>query len=115
MQINASPARAARPKGARSLILGVAALFALLVGLYDWLHLRSLEAALVREWPAELAHDPPMIRFAVSLARPLYARHCASCHGATLRGDQATGAPDLADSVWLYGDGGIGDIENTIL
>jgi cytochrome c oxidase cbb3-type subunit 3 len=56
-----------------------------------------------------------MMRFAVSLARPVYARHCASCHGVNLHGGHAIGAPDLTDSAWLYGDGGIGDIENTIL
>jgi cytochrome c oxidase cbb3-type subunit 3 len=99
----------------RGLIWGIAAAVALLSGLCYRLHLRSMEASLVHHWPAELAQDPRMIRFAVSLARPVYARHCASCHGVNLRGNQATGAPDLADSVWLYGDGGIGDIEHTIL
>jgi mono/diheme cytochrome c family protein len=99
----------------RGLIFGVAAAVALLCAFCYWLHLRSLEDSGVRRWPAELARDPRMMRFAVSLARPVYARHCASCHGADLRGDHASGAPDLADSVWLYGDGGIGDIENTIL
>jgi len=117
MQSTAGPARAAGPKGARRhrLIWGIATAIALLCGLGYWLHLRSLEASLVRRWPAELAHDPRMIRFAVSLARPVYSIRCASCHGANLHGDHAGGAPDLADSIWLYGDGGIGDIENTIL
>jgi len=87
---------------------------ALASGLTYWLHLSSLEATLVRAWPEELAHDPAMMRFAVSLARPVYAAHCASCHGADLRGNRTLGAPDLADVIWLYGDGGIGDIENTI-
>jgi cytochrome c oxidase cbb3-type subunit III len=79
-----------------------------------WLHMRSLEARLVRAWPAELVYDPAMMRFAMSLARPVYTTHCASCHGANRRGNQVIGAPNLADSTWLYGDGGIGDIENTI-
>jgi cytochrome c oxidase cbb3-type subunit III len=92
----------------------VLTLSALATGLHYWLHLRSLETALVHAWPAELARDSAMLRFAVSLARPIYAAHCASCHGTTLRGNQTIGAPDLADSLWLYGDGGIGDIENTI-
>jgi len=87
---------------------------ALALGLYYGLHLRSLEATLVRAWPAELARDPATMHFAVSLARPVYAAHCASCHGPNLHGNQAIGAPNLADSIWLYGDGGIGDIENTI-
>ena len=87
----------------------------LIGGLFYWLHLRSLEDRLVRRWPEELAHSPELMRFAVSLAQPVYAAHCASCHGANLRGNQAMGAPNLADSIWLYGDGGIGDIENTLL
>jgi cytochrome c oxidase cbb3-type subunit 3 len=94
---------------------GLAAAVALLAGLCYWLHVRSLEASLVRGWPAELAHSPPLIRIAVGLAQPLYATHCASCHGADFRGSRAIGAPNLADAVWLYGDGSIGDIENTIL
>jgi cytochrome c oxidase cbb3-type subunit 3 len=94
---------------------GLAASVVLLAGLIYALHVRSLEARLVREWPAELAHSPPLIRIAVWLARPLYAEHCASCHGADLGGNRALGAPNLADPVWLYGDGSIGDIENTIL
>ncbi|MGH8232342.1 MAG: c-type cytochrome [Steroidobacteraceae bacterium] len=79
------------------------------------LHRRAREARLVRLWPEQLAHDPAMLSFAVSLARPIYAAHCAGCHGADRSGNRANGAPSLADSVWLYGDGGIGDIENTIL
>ena len=85
-------------------IWGIATAVALLCGLSYWLHLRSLEASFVRQWPAELARDARMIRFAVSLAQPVYARRCASCHGANLHGDHATGAPDLTDNVWLYGD-----------
>ena len=99
----------------RGWIWGVVATVALLSALCHWLHRRSLEAMLVRQWPAELGHSPEMMRFAVSLARPVYSANCASCHGASLRGTRAIGAPNLADSVWLYGDGGIGDIETTIL
>jgi cytochrome c oxidase cbb3-type subunit 3 len=29
---------------------------------------------------------------------------CVACHGADGRGNQALGAPSLADGVWLYGD-----------
>ncbi|HLZ97413.1 MAG TPA: c-type cytochrome [Steroidobacteraceae bacterium] len=117
MRITAGPSRAAGAKDRRrqGLIWGIATAAALLCGFSYWLHLRSLEAELVRRWPADLVRDPAMLHFAVSLARPVYAGHCASCHGANLHGDHASGAPDLADSVWLYGDGGIGDIENTIL
>jgi cytochrome c oxidase cbb3-type subunit 3 len=118
MQMSLGTAGAAASGGARRRqvwIWGMAATVLLLSGLGYWLHQRSLEAKLVRHWPAELTHSPEMIRFAVSLARPVYAAHCASCHGATLSGNQAIGAPNLSDATWLYGDGGIGDIETTIL
>jgi len=31
---------------------------------------------------------------------------CYDCHGADAGGDSAIGAPNLADHIWLYGDGG---------
>ena len=64
---------------------------------------------------ATVAAHPELVRFAVSEARPLFARQCASCHGADLKGRIETGAPNLTDRVWLYGDGGVFDIERTIL
>lgn len=30
--------------------------------------------------------------------------HCKTCHGADGTGDQAQGAPNLTDAIWLYGD-----------
>jgi cytochrome c oxidase cbb3-type subunit 3 len=99
----------------RNLVWGLAAIVIAVSLLGYGLHRRSREAQLVRLWPEQLAHDPALLNFAVSLARPVYAAHCASCHGADLGGDRRIGAPNLADSVWLYGDGGIGDIENSIL
>jgi cytochrome c oxidase cbb3-type subunit 3 len=35
----------------------------------------------------------------------LFAANCAACHGAAGRGNQALGAPNLADAIWLYGGG----------
>ena len=68
----------------------------------------------MRLWPLQLAHDPAMLSSqcpgAPGLCRALRAmsRHCPyrRC---------SVGAPNLGNSVWLYGDGGIGDIEYTIL
>ena len=33
----------------------------------------------------------------------LYDLNCAACHGAKGEGDQALGAPNLSDELWLYG------------
>jgi cytochrome c oxidase cbb3-type subunit 3 len=30
---------------------------------------------------------------------------CYDCHGSNARGDQAIGAPNLTDKIWLFGDG----------
>jgi cytochrome c oxidase cbb3-type subunit 3 len=35
--------------------------------------------------------------------RDLYNQNCAACHGADGRGNQALGAPNLADNIWLHG------------
>jgi cytochrome c oxidase cbb3-type subunit 3 len=47
---------------------------------------------------SELAADPLKVAF----GKPKFAA-CAGCHGFDGRGNQALGAPNLADKVWLYG------------
>ncbi|HHJ14916.1 MAG TPA: cytochrome-c oxidase, cbb3-type subunit III [Gammaproteobacteria bacterium] len=42
-----------------------------------------------------------------------FATYCAACHGADGKGNHTLGAPNLTDSVWLYG-GSPGIIEKTI-
>jgi len=36
---------------------------------------------------------------------PLFAANCAACHGPDGKGNPTLGAPNLTDSVWLYGGG----------
>lgn len=38
---------------------------------------------------------------------------CAACHGADGKGNQVIGAPNLTDTIWLYG-GTLADVEKTI-
>jgi cytochrome c oxidase cbb3-type subunit 3 len=52
-----------------------------------------------------IAASPALAAAAARRAQPLYARHCAECHGAERQGDAARGVPNLADSFWLWGDG----------
>jgi len=33
----------------------------------------------------------------------VFAQGCAACHGADGKGNQAVGAPNLTDNIWLYG------------
>ena len=37
------------------------------------------------------------------LGKPIFAQNCAACHGADGKGNQAIGAPNLTDKIWLYG------------
>jgi cytochrome c oxidase cbb3-type subunit 3 len=39
---------------------------------------------------------------------------CYDCHSSDARGDPAIGAPDLADRIWLYGDGSRASIADSI-
>ena len=37
------------------------------------------------------------------LGKPLFDQNCAACHGMDGKGNQALGAPNLSDQIWLYG------------
>jgi cytochrome c oxidase cbb3-type subunit 3 len=74
-----------------------------------------LSGKLVRSSQAQILGDPTLLGFAKRRGPAVYARHCDSCHGAALEGDRRRGVPDLADKVWLYGEGSIDDIQTTIL
>ncbi|MFZ1990024.1 MAG: c-type cytochrome [Alphaproteobacteria bacterium] len=54
------------------------------------------------------------MRFAVAEAAPIYAHNCAACHGGNLKGKSDLGAPNLTDRDWIYGQGRIAEIEETI-
>jgi cytochrome c oxidase cbb3-type subunit 3 len=70
---------------------------------------------LLANLPDDIASQPDLIAFGVREATPLYAQHCASCHSADMSGNTMLGAPNLTDSVWLYGEGRIYEIERTLL
>lgn len=39
----------------------------------------------------------------IEKGQTIYATNCAGCHGADAKGNQAMGAPNLSDDIWLYG------------
>jgi len=75
----------------------------------------SAKARLVTGFADSLPADPELHAYALAVARPAYAAHCASCHGASFAGDAQRGVPDLRRGVWLYDFGRVSDIERTIL
>lgn len=40
---------------------------------------------------------------AIEAGSEMYVTACAACHGADAKGNQAVGAPNLTDNIWLYG------------
>ena len=47
--------------------------------------------------------NPEGIEIDVAAGQDIFAATCAVCHGADAKGQQAMGAPNLTDRVWLYG------------
>ncbi len=73
------------------------------------------QARMVAMFPDDVVKDAALTKMAISMAKPTFASHCASCHGADMKGDQKKGAPNLADNIWLFDFGHVSDIEMTVL
>ncbi|MGZ3272649.1 MAG: c-type cytochrome [Caulobacteraceae bacterium] len=78
-------------------------------------HRAQLANRLVATAADAVPNDPTLVTYARQVAGPAYAKTCARCHGANMQGNRALGAPNLTDKVWLYDQGGVADIERTIL
>ncbi|MET0364550.1 MAG: c-type cytochrome [Sphingobium sp.] len=96
--------------GAASILL----LLALAWAVHGAMARRQAEA-LVRADPETILSVPPLRDTAMRLGHGVFESHCAACHGPAGRGDRAKGAPDLADGDWLYGQGQVEEIEQTVL
>jgi cytochrome c oxidase cbb3-type subunit 3 len=103
--------------GRRSVVIAVLVLAALVTAgfVYGSIRTARVEARLL-ELPADdISADETLVAFATARGPYLFVENCASCHGEDMRGDPTRGVPDLQDAIWLYGDGKISEIENTIL
>src|SRR5262249_18962463 len=89
----------------RRWVFGVAVLVAVAGGLVYLIHGQILKYQLLSAEAETIPATPRLAQFADSLARPAWAEHCASCHGADLKGDAKRGVPNLTDGDWLYGSG----------
>lgn len=73
------------------------------------------DAAMLRVLPDDLSGDAGLYRFAVDEGRGVFASHCANCHGGDLKGSAIEGVPNLTDADWLFGEGRVAQIEQTVL
>ena len=70
----------------------------------------------IRSPPMDLAAivaDPELLRFALAGGEAAFGDNCAPCHGRGAQG--AFGYPNLRDDSWLWGDGSLAAIHQTIL
>lgn len=104
-----------RLRGNLPILGGAAALVLAFIGAGAWrAHYVAMERRLLDTPPAEMDKHPELIRFAASVARPVFAKNCSPCHGKDMKGSTGTGAPNLTDNVWLYGND-LFRIERTIM
>jgi cytochrome c oxidase cbb3-type subunit 3 len=107
--------------------IGVSALVvaALLAGLSGCYRQRRQDDAIetLKDASADaMWRDPQLRPAALELGARVFAKDCASCHGADLKGLPAQHTPDLTDAHWLHGGDDIdafvihpADVEKTIL
>jgi len=91
-----------------------AAVIALVAGGAALFWRARMDDRLVRSDADVISGQPDLVRYATAQGKPLYRRYCSGCHGADLRGDPSRGAANLVDREWLYGSGGVAEIEQTI-
>jgi cytochrome c oxidase cbb3-type subunit 3 len=76
---------------------------------------RADRAALLRADPAALLTDSHLSPIAMRRGQAVYSQTCASCHGESGKGDRSKGIPNLTDRDYLYGQGGVAEIERIVL
>jgi cytochrome c oxidase cbb3-type subunit III len=79
------------------------------------LHRQRQRDALMQADPETILSTPFLLSAAMTLGKPVFARHCAGCHGVEGKGDPSKGAPDLTDGKVLFGTGRVADIEQITL
>ena len=92
-------------------LIGLIVVLSLAVALVLVLNVRRQYGQLLRSDPDLVPYDSALMTFALDRGAPLFAQHCASCHGKDGKGDRSTGTPDLTDNDWLYGSGQPSEIE----
>jgi mono/diheme cytochrome c family protein len=118
-EVDVTAGRGAPPERRRGrlwrLALAAAFVLAAVIGGVLVVHANALHARFLMVAADSIPGDAELMRFAMSRGASAYAQHCASCHGAHLKGDPSLAVPNLADHDWLYGLGRVSEIERVIL
>jgi cytochrome c oxidase cbb3-type subunit III len=118
-EVDVTAGRGAPPQRRRGRLwrLALAATFvvASVIGSILVVHSHALRARFLMVPADTIPGDAELMRFAMSRGASAYAQHCASCHGAHLKGDPSIAVPNLADHDWLYGSGRVSEIERVVL
>ena len=65
--------------------------------------LKSAEIVTVANYVRSLSGLPTSQGYDAVAGRKIFADNCVSCHGDAGKGNQEVGAPNLTDTIWLYG------------
>ncbi|GAB3789306.1 cytochrome-c oxidase, cbb3-type subunit III [Dyella agri] len=77
-----------------------------------WASLGEQNVKNLAQYVLSLSGSPHDAKMAAA-AEPIFKTTCAACHGPDGKGNQALGAPNLTDHIWLHG-GTLADIETSI-
>lgn len=73
------------------------------------------QIAVMRADPEDVLTNPALRAIALTDGRDVFAKQCATCHGAQGKGDPRKAMPDLTDKEFLFGEGTVGQIEQIVL
>jgi cytochrome c oxidase cbb3-type subunit 3 len=65
--------------------------------------LKPAEMSQVADYVRSLSGLPTEPGYNPALGKKLFADNCTTCHGENAKGNREVGAPNLTDTIWLYG------------
>jgi cytochrome c oxidase cbb3-type subunit 3 len=75
----------------------------------------GIKARLLMATPDLIPGQPELVDYALPIGKKAYAKSCAECHGADMKGQPTKGIPNIIDNDFLYGTGRLSDIERVVM